>query len=130
MAQLTNAIPVECSPDDAWKVIADFGAIADWLPMAVRSRLEGDDRIIELEGMDEPIVERRRSQDDATRTLVYTIESSPLQLASYQATVRVEPDGDGARITWTMEFEPDEVAPIFQTTAEGALANLKAHLEG
>lgn len=130
MAELENSVSINCSVDDAWKVASDFGGIDAWFPGITGCELDGEDRHITFEGMDETVVERRIRSDDDTRTLVYAIVSSPLPLDSYQATMQVDPDGDGARVTWTMVFEPADSGEVMQGIAEGALQSLKSHLEG
>lgn len=130
MAQLENSVSVNCSVDDAWKVVADFGGIDAWFPMADSVRVEGDDRHIGLEGMDQPVIERHLETDNETRTHRYTIVTSPLPTESYEAIWTVREDGDGAVVVWAMEFEPAEVSEVLDGIAKGALASLKEHLEG
>ena len=46
-------------------------------------------------------------------------------LDSHQATITVEPAGDGSKVTWAYAVAPDEMAPIFGDTYKAALASLE-----
>jgi len=54
------------------------------------------------------IVERLMTVDDKERVYSYSIESSPLPVADYTATIRVRDEGDGNRsvVEWSSEFNP------------------------
>ena len=84
--------------------------------------LEGDDRIIGMFGME--IRERLLSRDDATRTISYSVVDG-VPIDSHQATITVEPDGGGSKVTWAYAVTPDEMAPIFGDTYKAALASLE-----
>ena len=43
---------------------------------------------------------------------------------SHSATISVEPEGDGSKVTWAYGVTPDEMAPIFGDTYKAALASL------
>jgi mxaD protein len=115
-------VTVAAAPDAAWKVVGDFGGLADFFPGIESFRLEGDDRIIGMFGME--IRERLLSRDEEARTITYSvIEGVPID--SHKATITVEPDGDGSKVTWAYEVTPDEMAPIFGDTYKAALASLE-----
>jgi carbon monoxide dehydrogenase subunit G len=112
-------VTVDATPDAVWAVVGDFGGVGDFFPGIESFRLEGDDRVIGMFGME--IRERLVSRDDATRTLVYSIvEGVPVE--SHSATVSVEPAGEGSKVTWAYDVLPDEMAPVFGDTYKGALA--------
>ena len=129
MPELTHSVSINRSPDDVWKLVADFGAIADWFPGMSSSRLEGDDRIMEIEGVGR-LVERRLSSDDEARSLSYEIVESPLPFDSYRATMRVDPEGEGSRVEWHQVFEPESILPILEAMGPPTLEQMKTHLEG
>lgn len=129
MAELTHSVSIDRSPDDVWKVVADFGAISDWFPGMTSSQLEGDDRIMELDGGIR-LVERRISSDDDTRTLTYELVESPLPVESYRASMTVEAEGDGSKVVWHQVFEPADLAAVFEGLGPPTLEQMKTHLEG
>ena len=105
--------------------MGDFGGVADFFPGIESFRLEGDDRIIAMFGME--IRERLLSRDETTRTISYSVvEGVPLD--SHKATITVEPDGEGSKVTWAYDVTPDEMAPIFGDTYKAALASLESNL--
>ena len=115
-------VTVNASPDAVWEKIGDFGGIAGYFPGIESCTLEGDDRVLGLMGMS--IRERLTARDDATRTLTYSvIEGVPIE--SHTATITIEPEGDGSKVTWSYDVTPDEMAPIFGDTYKGALASLE-----
>jgi carbon monoxide dehydrogenase subunit G len=116
-------VTVDATPDAVWAMLGDFGGIEKYFPGIESLRLEGDDRIIGMFGME--IREHLVSRDDATRSLTYSvIDGVPVE--SHRATVTVTPDGDGSKVTWAYEVTPDEMAPIFGDTYKGALAQVEA----
>jgi carbon monoxide dehydrogenase subunit G len=125
-AQMTQGavdVTVDATPDAVWAKVGDFGGVGDFFPGIESFRLEGEDRIIGMFGME--IRERLLSRDDATRTLSYSVvEGVPLE--SHTATITVEPEGDGSKVTWAYDVEPAEMAPIFGDTYKGALAAVEA----
>ena len=122
-AETTIARPA----DEVWAVVGDFGGLAGWMPGIESCRLEGDDRVLAMGGME--IVERLARRDDAARTIVYGIAGGPVPVDHHQATITVAPDGDGCRVTWAVEIEPDSMTDLFVQTYQQALEALKAHAE-
>jgi carbon monoxide dehydrogenase subunit G len=118
-------VTVAAAPEAVWKVVGDFGGVADFFPGIESFRLEGDDRIIGMFGME--IRERLLSRDETTRTISYSVvEGVPID--SHKATITVEPDGEGSKVTWAYDVTPDEMAPIFGDTYKAALASLESNL--
>jgi carbon monoxide dehydrogenase subunit G len=123
MTQGSVDVTVDASPDAVWAKLGDFGGVGDFFPGIESFRLEGEDRIIGMFGME--IRERLLSRDDATRTLSYSVVGG-VPLESHTATITVEPAGDGSKVTWAYDVEPAEMAPIFGDTYKGALAAVEA----
>jgi carbon monoxide dehydrogenase subunit G len=123
MAQGAVDVTVDAAPDAVWAKVGDFGGVAEFFPGIESFRLEGDDRVIGMFGME--IRERLVSRDDATRTLSYSVVDG-VPLESHTATITVEPEGGGSKVTWAYDVEPAEMAPIFGDTYKGALAALEA----
>jgi len=122
MAEGAVDVAVKASPDEVWKMVGDFGGIKEYFPGIESCRLEGDDRVIGLFGME--IRERLLARDDATRTLTYSVvEGVPIE--SHTATISVEPEGDGSHVIWAYNVTPDEMAPVFGDSYQSALASIQ-----
>jgi mxaD protein len=116
-------VTVAASPDAVWAKVGDFAGVGDFFPGIESFRLEGDDRVIGMFGME--IRERLVSRDDSTMTISYSVvEGVPIE--SHTATITVEAEGDGSKVTWAYDVTPDEMAPIFGDTYKGALAAVEA----
>jgi mxaD protein len=122
MAEGSVDVTVGAPPDEVWVKVGDFGGLQEYFPGIDTFRLEGDERIIGMFGME--IRERLLSRDDDTRTLTYSVIGG-VPVESHRATISVEPDGAGSKITWAYAVTPDEMAPIFGDTYKGALASLQ-----
>jgi carbon monoxide dehydrogenase subunit G len=123
MAEGAVDVTVQAAPDAVWQKVGDFGGVGDFFPGIDSFRLEGDDRVIGMFGME--IRERLVSRDDATRTICYSVVDG-VPIESHKATITVEPEGEGSKVTWAYEVTPDEMAPIFGDTYKGALAAVEA----
>jgi carbon monoxide dehydrogenase subunit G len=122
MAEGAVDVTVGATPEEVWKVVGDFAGVKGFFPGIDSFRMEGDDRIIGMFGME--IRERLLSRDDATRTISYSVvEGVPLD--SHKAIITVEPDGEGSKVTWAYDVTPDELAPIFGDTYKAALGSLE-----
>jgi carbon monoxide dehydrogenase subunit G len=116
-------VTVAASPDAVWAKVGDFAGVGDFFPGIESFRLEGDDRVIGMFGME--IRERLVSRDDATMTISYSVVDG-VPIESHLATITVEAEGDGSKVTWAYDVTPDEMAPIFGDTYKGALAAVEA----
>ena len=125
MAEGSVDATVAAAPDEVWKKLGDFGGIADFFPGIESFRLEGDgeERVIGMFGME--IRERLLSRDDDTRTISYSVVDG-VPIDSHTATISVEPDGEGSKVTWSYNVTPDEMAPIFGDTYKAALAAIES----
>jgi carbon monoxide dehydrogenase subunit G len=123
MAEGAVDVTVNATPDAVWAKVGDFGGVGDFFPGIESFRLEGDDRVIGMLGLE--IRERLLARDDATRTISYSvIDGVPLE--SHTATISVESAGEGSKVIWAYDVKPDEMAPIFGDTYKGALAAVEA----
>jgi mxaD protein len=116
-------VTVAATPDEVWAKVGSFGEVDKFFPGIESFRVEGDDRIIGMFGME--IRERLLSRDDVTRTITYSVVDG-VPIESHTATISVEPDGEGSKVTWAYDVEPAEMAPIFGDTYKGALAAVEA----
>ncbi len=122
MAEGAVDITVAAAPDEVWKKVGNFGGVGELFPGLESFRLEGDDRIIGMFGME--IRERLLSRDDDHRRITYSVVDG-VPLESHTATIAVEPAAEGSKVTWSYAVTPDEMAPIFGDTYKSALATLQ-----
>jgi mxaD protein len=115
-------VTIAATPDEVWKKVGDFAGVGEFFPGIESFRLEGDDRIIGMFGME--IRERLLARDEENRVLTYSVVDG-VPIESHTATVSVEPDGTGSKVIWAYDVTPDEMAPIFGDTYKGALAALE-----
>lgn len=96
--------------DKVWALVADFGDTS-WMPggggnVELVGSGAGMTRIISAG--DQKIFEVLQSVDDATQTLVYTIdEGVPFPVTGYRSTMVVTGDDTGAELEWSCSFEPE-----------------------
>jgi mxaD protein len=122
MASGAVDVSVAAPPDEVWEKVGDFGGVADFFPGIDSFRLEGDERVIGMFGME--IRERLLARDEADRVLTYSvIEGVPVE--SHTATISVQPEGEGSKVIWAYDVTPDEMAPVFGDTYKAALASLE-----
>ena len=114
-------VTIAATPDEVWKKVGNFGEVGEFFPGIESFRLEGDVRVIGMFGME--IREKLLARDEESRVLTYGVVGG-VPIDSHTATISVEPDGDGSKVTWAYDVTPDEMAPIFGDTYKGALAAL------
>jgi carbon monoxide dehydrogenase subunit G len=128
MAHAETDISIDRSPDDVWKLVRDFGGIAEWMPGVETCEVDGDVRTIGMMGIS--IKEKLMNLDDATRSLSYSIVESPMgNLESHLVTIAVAAAGDGSHVTWTTDVAPDELMGLFAPTYEAAIGEIKKKAE-
>ena len=120
-------VTIAATPDEVWEKVGDFGGVGEFFPGIESFRLEGDDRVIGMFGME--IRERLLSRDDAARSISYSVVDG-VPIESHTATITVEASGDGSKVTWAYVVLPDEMAPIFGDTYQAALAAVEGAFSG
>jgi carbon monoxide dehydrogenase subunit G len=116
-------VTVSAAPDEVWQVVGDFAGVKDFFPGIDSFRMDGDeDRMIGMFGME--IREHLLTRDEETRTISYSVVGG-VPIDSHRATITVEPEGEGSKVTWAYEVTPDEMAPIFGDTYKAALVSLE-----
>jgi len=115
---------IGATPDEVWAMVGDFGAVGDFLPGIESFRLEGDERVIGMFGME--IRERLVERDEEGRSITYSVVDG-VPVERHRATISVTPTADGSLVTWSFDVAPDEMAPIFADTYRNALGALRAH---
>jgi carbon monoxide dehydrogenase subunit G len=121
-------VSIDRSPDEVWKLLREFGGLADWMPGIESCSVDGDVRTLQTMGIE--IKEQLRSRDDDARRISYSVVESPMgNLESHLATISVDPEGDGSRVTWAVEVVPDDLLALFLPAYEGSVVELKKQLE-
>ncbi len=93
-----------------WQIIGNYNSLSDWHPAIAGSKLEGtgkdkgDRRLLTMTG-GEKLVEELIDYDNDTMQYAYRITDNPFPFRNYQATIRVAPQGDHCRITWSSTFD-------------------------
>jgi carbon monoxide dehydrogenase subunit G len=128
MGTAMNEIDIDGTADEVWEVVRDFHGLAGWMPGVDSCRAEGDDRIIEMMGME--LTETMVRRDDEARTLVYSISKSPMPIEHHEATIAVTPTGDAsAHVTYEVEVRPDAMVDAMSGAYAAALRALKSRVE-
>jgi hypothetical protein len=133
MATATAFIDIPASADEVWQLIGGFDTLPDWLPFIPKSELSEGGRVRSLQTADGAVVvERLESFDNAAKTYSYSILQAPFPATDYLATISVEAQGQGARVTWSGRFRPvgvsdKEVEELFSGIYSGGLAALRAN---
>ncbi|MGF6110450.1 SRPBCC family protein [Pseudomonas frederiksbergensis] len=133
MATASASIDIPASADVVWQLIGGFDSLPDWLPFIVKSELSEGGRVRSLQTADGAVViERLQAFDNAGKTYSYSIEQAPFPATDYLATLRVEAQGQGARVTWSGRFTAkgvtdEEVEALFDEIYKGGLEALRAN---
>jgi carbon monoxide dehydrogenase subunit G len=115
-------VTIAAAPDEVWEKVGDFAGVGELFPGMESFRMEGDERIIGMFGME--IRERLLARDEENRVITYSVVGG-VPLDGHTATISVEPDGGGSKVIWAYDVTPDEMAPIFGDTYKGALTSLE-----
>ena len=128
MASGKSEVSIDRSPDDIWKLVREYGALADYMPGVESCTLDGDVRTLQMMGI--VIKEQLRAIDDQNRRLTYSVIESPMtNMVSHLATIGVDAEGTGTLLTWSVEVEPDDLCPLFLGIYEQSVVALKQKLE-
>jgi hypothetical protein len=133
MATASAFIDIPASADQVWQLIGGFNSLPDWLPFIPQSELSEGGRVRSLRTADGAVVvERLQAFDDAAKTYSYSIVQAPFPATDYLATISVQAQGGGARVTWSGRFAPvgvsdEEVVALFSGIYQGGLEALRAN---
>ncbi|MBN6775760.1 SRPBCC family protein [Pseudomonas granadensis] len=133
MATASATIDIPASADQVWQLIGGFNTLPDWLPLITESTLTDGGRVRSLKIADGGVViERLQTFDNAAMTYSYSIEQAPFPATDYLATLKVEAQGQGARVTWSGRFtalgvSDEEVVALFNGIYQGGLDALRAN---
>ena len=116
------------NPDEVWKLLSDFGGLADYMPGIDSCTVDGDVRTVGTMGIQ--VKEQLRELDNDQRRLVYSVVESPMDnMVSHLATISVDAEGTGTHLTWEVAVEPDELLGLFLPIYEGSVKSLKEKFE-
>jgi hypothetical protein len=133
MATASAFIDIPATADQVWQLIGGFNSLPDWLPFIPQSELSEGGRVRSLQTADGAVVvERLEAFDNAGKTYSYSILQAPFPATDYLATIRVEAQGLGSRVTWSGRFAPvgvsdEEVVALFTGIYQGGLEALRAN---
>lgn len=133
MATASATINIPASADQVWQLIGGFNTLPDWLPFIPDSELSEGGRVRTLQTADGGVVvERLETFDNAGKTYSYSILQAPFPATDYLATIRVEAQGQGAKVTWSGRFtakgvSDEEVVALFSGIYQGGLEALRAN---
>jgi len=133
MATATAFIDIPATTDQVWQLIGGFNSLPDWLPFIPKSELSEGGRVRSLQTADGAVVvERLEAFDNAGKTYSYSILQAPFPATDYLATISVEAQGQGSRVTWSGRFSPvgvsdEEVVALFTGIYQGGLEALRAN---
>jgi hypothetical protein len=132
MLSVSEAAEFNAPADVVWKIVGDFGAADRYLDVVERCELQhrsgSTERWLHLRGGG-LVHERLVLACPHDRALRYTIVESPLPVADYVSTVRVdEVDDRHCRVSWSATFDPqgadetqarDAIAAIYRMGFDG-----------
>jgi hypothetical protein len=126
MASIHKDIAIDAPATDVWAAVRDFGSPHQRLvpDFVLDARLDGDARIVTFAN-GTTARELLVDCDDERRRLVYAVISE--RVKQHSAAVQVVPDGDSrARLIWTIDVLPNEIAPYIDSQMDlAALAMQK-----
>ena len=114
------------TPEAAWRLVGDFAGIGNVFKGVDDVVVVDDVRTFSLMGM--RLSERLVARDEAARSITYSIIDG-VDVASHEATIRVEPHDGGCEITWSVTSVPEEAQPLFADAYRGALDALHGTLD-
>jgi hypothetical protein len=133
MATASAFIDIPASADQVWQLIGGFNTLPDWLPFIPSSELSEGGRVRTLKTADGgTVIERLQTFDNAAKIYSYSIVEAPFPATDYLATIKVEAQGQGARVTWSGRFtangvSDEEVVALFTGIYQGGLEALRAN---
>ena len=107
-ASVSKRIEIAAAPDKVWAAIGDFCDIGSWLTIVVKCELKeaGGKKVRILTTADGGVlVESLERWDDAGRSYTYRIQSSPLPMENYIATIKVSGVGEASTVEWSSSFD-------------------------
>lgn len=129
MASSYQEVHTEITAEELWSKVRDVGAIDELLPnfLTDSSLHDGGVRVCGLAAGGE-LREQIIAIDDEHRRVAYTITDGPAPLTHHHASMQVVAEGDGAKLVWVTDFQPEEAAGPFGHALAVAAKDLAAAL--
>ncbi len=136
--EVTSKVEVKASATKAWAAIGEFCDIKNWHPVIASCEIskkdDGTFRMLTTKD-GAKIYEKQLSRDDSTYSYSYQIIESPLPVANYKATIRVDSSmGGSIAIVWLATFDPKgpeaDAKKVISGIFAAGLDSLKAKLDG
>ena len=115
----------DSSPAQMWQRIGDFNTFHSWHPGVEDTKVsEEGARELVLGGDSGSVFETRTDGGDLHYS--YRVDRSPLPVADYDATIRVQPRDGGCEVVWTVDFtaegaSDEEVVAVIEGIFQGGL---------
>ena len=127
MSSVEHTRTISATPDDAWEVLADFGALSSWVPMIQHSCLlseqdRGVGTVRRVQIAQQTLVERVDVWEP-TSTLGYSIEGLPPIVGTPHNTWRLIPIESGTEVRLTTEIDTG-ANPIKKAIAKKVLERM------
>jgi carbon monoxide dehydrogenase subunit G len=146
MPQITKSVEIKAAPEATWRIIADFGAVANWAPAVREAHCTSDSTSglgckRSLTSSTGHIIEEVIIRWDQGRSLTFEIPGGLAKvLGSLQETWSVEATPNGSQAFVVMEYQSKFgfvgaamarliVQPVLAKMLTENLAGLKYHLE-
>jgi carbon monoxide dehydrogenase subunit G len=112
MATIVKDVQFNAKPEVVWDALADFGALHQRLVPGFVTACAFDGEVRTITFANGSVArEMLVSSDSEHRRLVYAISPNE-RVKHYSASAQVADDGNGgARLTWTIDLLPNEIAP-------------------
>jgi len=125
MATIRKEVMIATAPDLVWAAFRDFHAVHERVVrgFVVACEADGADarRVTFANGL--TAREVLISCDDALRRLAYTATGG--RLAHHNGVVEVRGEGAGARVLWTIDLLPSDMAPAIDAMMEAGAAAMQ-----
>ena len=129
MATIRKERTIEVSPEEAWAVLADWGAPHERLVpgFVVATELDGEDRLVTFFN---GAVARERliARNEDERRLVWSIVDGPYAHHNGAAQVLAN-EGGTTRFVWIADVLPNEIAEVTSELMERGIETVKQSLE-
>jgi carbon monoxide dehydrogenase subunit G len=118
-------IEVSASPETVWATISNYGDLS-WFPGITSTEMDGEEtRVVTAGG--HVIRERLLEMDHDNRLLRYSAIEGLQGIESHEASIKLDPSGDGCKITYTWEVSPEAAVGPMSNTYGAALDGMKSH---
>jgi hypothetical protein len=112
-AEVTRSIEIDAAPGLVWQRMGAFCSIAEWHPAIAKceeERINNEPHRRLTTGDGGIFIEKLLGHDVDEMRYSYAIVESPLPVANYESTIRVNEQGGKAVVTWNSSFEPKGVS--------------------